>query len=280
MKMMSIFVLTLMGFLYSIPSFSQVASYPFEGNANDIIAGNNAIVIGATLASDRNEQPNSAYLFDGIDDYMEVVNPTPFNFGTGEFAVSFWMKPLNENGDRQMIFQKGDSGGAIPQYWLRLNDGPGVDIRALWGNGNPPSAILDITDSPILFDGEWHHIVFQRTSQRNELYVDCMLIGTNDDINRDVSSSGGLLIGAQSPLPGTNLVLNHFSGLIDDLIFFDESIDLSSIGDFCAVTEASPPIGQIPTLGQWSLILLSFFILIVGVSGIKKLINREDLFMP
>ena len=279
MKINSIIIQSIIGLLYSIPIFSQVASYPFDGNANDIIAGNNAIVVGATLASDRNGQPNSAYSFDGINDYMEVVNPTPFNFGTGEFAVSFWMMPLNENGGRQMIFQKGDSGASIPQYWLRLNDGPGVDIRGLWGNGNPPSALIDINDSMALFDGEWHHIVFQRTSQRNELYVDCMLIGTNDDINRDVSSSGGLFIGAQSPLPGTNLVLNHFSGLIDDLIFFDESIDVASIGDFCAVTEASPAIAEIPTLNQWSLILLSLVTLIVGVSGIKSFAHKDDLLI-
>jgi len=40
-----------------------VAYYPFNGNdlANDIIGGNNGIVNGATLTSDRFGNPNSAY---------------------------------------------------------------------------------------------------------------------------------------------------------------------------------------------------------------------------
>ena len=47
--------------------------YPFNGNALDQSGNNrNATVNGASLTSDRNGISNSAYSFDGIDDYIEI----------------------------------------------------------------------------------------------------------------------------------------------------------------------------------------------------------------
>lgn len=248
---------------------AQVASYPFDGSGIDIISGNDATIFGATLTSDRDGNVNSAYRFDGIDDYMEVVNPIPFNFGSGEFAVSFWIRPLNQNGLRQMVFQKGNS-GLIPQYWLRLNDNSSTAIRALWGNGNPPSPVIDISDSSLLFDEEWHNIVFQRTNQRNELYIDCLLVGVNNDLDRDVSSSGSLFIGAQHPLPGTSNILNHYGGDMDDLTFYDSSFDMLEVDDLCNPIEDVAEIIPIPTLGEWSMSLLVLIMLLLGVVTLKS----------
>lgn len=250
--------------------YAQVAYYPFNGDANDAVAGNNAVVNGATLATDRDGNLNSAYLFDGIDDYMEVVNPTPFNFGTGEFAVSFWMKPLDPSQNFQMIFQKGNSSGTIPQYWLRINDLiGGTALRALWTDGFPPPAVIDYGNASLLFDGEWHHVVFQRTSESNELYIDCILVGSNDDINRDISSPGSLFIGAQHPNPPTSPGVNSFfNGLIDDVAIYDSSLDMSSVEEFCATPPS--PSDEVPTLGEWGLIVLALLLTITAVAGIRQ----------
>lgn len=264
-------------FLINHTLHAQVTYYPFNGNANDVVAGNNAVVNGATLATDRDGNPNSAYLFDGIDDYMEVVNPTPFNFGTGEFAVSFWMKPLDQSQNFQMIFQKGNSGGTIPQYWLRINDLIGGSaLRALWTDGFPPPAVIDYGNTSLLFDGEWHHVVFQRTNERNELYIDCVLVGSNDDINRDVSSPGSLFIGAQHPNPPTSPGVNSFfNGLIDDMAFYDAALDMGEVEEFCAIPP--PPPDEVPTLGEWGLIVLALLLTITAVTGIRQR-NTEEAY--
>src|SRR5450432_4011795 len=51
-----------------------IAYYPFNGNANDATGnGNNGIPMnGVQLTTDRFGNPNSAYLFDGIDDYILI----------------------------------------------------------------------------------------------------------------------------------------------------------------------------------------------------------------
>ena len=52
--------------------------YPFCGNANDESTfNNNGNVIGANLINDRFNSSNSAYNFDGINDYIDLGNPAP-----------------------------------------------------------------------------------------------------------------------------------------------------------------------------------------------------------
>ena len=47
--------------------------YQFSGNVNDSSGlGNNATVVGATLTADRFGSANSAYLFDGVNDYISL----------------------------------------------------------------------------------------------------------------------------------------------------------------------------------------------------------------
>jgi hypothetical protein len=57
-----------------------VANYPFSGTPNDV-SGNNhhgVLVNGPTLTSDRFGAANSAYHFDGVDDYIRITDPGAF----------------------------------------------------------------------------------------------------------------------------------------------------------------------------------------------------------
>jgi len=56
-----------------IPTSGLVAYWPFNGNANDESGNkNDGIVYGASLTSDRFGNMNSAYNFDGINDYIFI----------------------------------------------------------------------------------------------------------------------------------------------------------------------------------------------------------------
>lgn len=58
-----------------------VAYYPFNGNADDGSGnGLNGVIYGATLTEDRFGNSNSAYSFDGVDDYASLGNPTALAF--------------------------------------------------------------------------------------------------------------------------------------------------------------------------------------------------------
>jgi len=67
-----------------------VAYYPFNGNADDQSGnGNHGGVYGAMMTADRNGNPDSAYSFDGVDDYIRLLSKV--TFGTGN-TFTFWAK--------------------------------------------------------------------------------------------------------------------------------------------------------------------------------------------
>lgn len=69
-----------------------VAYYPFNGNANDASGNNNnGTVYGATPTVDRKGNPNSAFLFDGLDDYIVINHSASLNMSQ-QISISFWVK--------------------------------------------------------------------------------------------------------------------------------------------------------------------------------------------
>ena len=85
-----------------------VGYWPFCGNANDASGNNNnGTVIGATLTSDRFGNANSAYSFDGVNDYISISNSL---FTQGPFCFSGWVYS-NDNSYFNPIVGFGELGG-------------------------------------------------------------------------------------------------------------------------------------------------------------------------
>ncbi|MFW9930969.1 MAG: hypothetical protein ACFFD1_16390, partial [Candidatus Thorarchaeota archaeon] len=83
-------------------SAGLVAYYPFNGNAKDESGnGNDGVIIGASATKDRFGTRNSAYSFDGVDDYIEVADSRSLNF-TNSFTISAWYL-WNGIGDRNQF---------------------------------------------------------------------------------------------------------------------------------------------------------------------------------
>ncbi len=77
------------------------AFYPFNGNANDESGNNNnGFVYQAALTSDRFGNTNSAYSFDGVNDYIQIQNSSAINF-QNSITLNFWMKVGNFFTDRE-----------------------------------------------------------------------------------------------------------------------------------------------------------------------------------
>jgi len=64
----------------------EVAYYPFTGNANDASGnGYDGMVFGPQLTADRFGNPQSAYEFDGDDDWIDLLHQ----------ALEVILKPLS-----------------------------------------------------------------------------------------------------------------------------------------------------------------------------------------
>ena len=90
-------------------SLNLEAFFPFDGNSNDVINSNDATVFGATLVNDLNGKNNSAYRFDGIDDYISIPHSEDFIFS--EFTISAWVRIESFNSNTcQFNFIVGNQG--------------------------------------------------------------------------------------------------------------------------------------------------------------------------
>ena len=75
-----------------------IAYYPFCANANDIsLNSNNGNVFGANLSVNRFGDSLNSYVFDGVGDYIELVNSTSFSSLDSNISISSWIYPENYN---------------------------------------------------------------------------------------------------------------------------------------------------------------------------------------
>lgn len=179
-------------FLHNI-AFAQVdlnkglkAYYPFNGNANDASGNNNNPVFNnATLTADRQGNPNSAYHFNGKDNFMRIPNKPSLNFAN-QITLSVMVRPTGFYYDichASCILSKGGGNYNTGFYALRFDD-------ALFTNGQGCSGD-QLTDSihhnfrgtgttyttyePYIKKDQWYSVVYTNDGATAKLYVDCDL---------------------------------------------------------------------------------------------------------
>lgn len=209
-----------------------LAYYPLDGNALDHSQNQlHGTVGGASPTSNEAGFSNSAMHFDGIDDFILVANADPLNFGTGNFAVSFWAKSDNPAGGVQSMVNKGISGefnGPNPSWWVRLGAfGSQYRSEATLTDGFPPATNIG-TLNDLFSDKNWHHVVFQRTDTHLELWIDNELVSALADVEfRNLTGSGDLILGAQNPwAPGGLIpsIHNYFNGSLDEVRLYNKAL--------------------------------------------------------
>ncbi|WP_161635273.1 LamG domain-containing protein [Aquimarina macrocephali] len=76
-----------------------IGYWPFNNNANDIKGANNGVVFGnVTSTIGKDGQENTAYYFDGVDDYIQILTPQ-----LSQMTIAFWIKPDGIVNDTRLI---------------------------------------------------------------------------------------------------------------------------------------------------------------------------------
>ena len=152
------------GFAHAGINDGLVAYYPFNGNADDDSGnGKNGTVMGATLTTDRFGNANSAFSFDGVDDYIDIGSfPINFDYTT----VSFWIKTtkgLNNLGVLTIGGLDKNIGGIQVAVGNVLDGHTENKIKFAFRDNKWTSAegkYPFLESSTTVSDGEWHHITF------------------------------------------------------------------------------------------------------------------------
>ena len=217
-------LLTLLFAISTLISFSQVPSYvptnglvgywPFNGNANDESGnGNNGTVNGATLTADRFGNSNKAYSFDGIANYIALVNnPTTSN---QSFSLFSWILTPNTSTRRQ-IFSYG-SNTPMQGVWLFVNTNNNLEFD------------LSLTAGPIstenIGDSSWHFVGVTNNAGSIQIYVDGISSGASQTMSPNITNQGATI--------GTSIIADNwfFNGKIDDIGVWNRALDSSEISN-------------------------------------------------
>jgi parallel beta-helix repeat protein len=190
-----------------------VAYYPFNGNASDESGnGNDGTVEGATLTADRFGNPDSAYSFDGNNDYVS----RPFDATSGlfpnedPFTISAWFKTSASSPEEQVIVSS-HYAYAGDGYLLTIDSFNASRIRCFFSIYNQDVPVFS-TDS--VNDGNWHHIVCMWKEDVVYLYLDA-------ELQDSTSAVGTVAYGNQAPFK-----IGHTDAAgSDSRYFFNGSID-------------------------------------------------------
>jgi hypothetical protein len=202
--------------LYKEPNPYMVGQWDFNGNAKDISGHeNHGSVNGAILTEDRFGNANSAYVFDGVDDYISVLNADELNFAEGDYTISTWINWEGDTNNNNYIVSKG-SAGAVG-YSMRV-DGGGYFRAGLQGvEGDILRFGCEKVDK-----NNWRHLIVEadRDSLIN-LYLDGNLVCSGEYVSGNetsISNKLNLVFGAFSK------DLHFFKGEIDDIKLFNKTL--------------------------------------------------------
>ena len=144
-----------------VPTNGLVGWWPFNGNANDESGnGNNGMVNGATLTSDRFGLANKAYAFDGASNYISINDNTTLDVSNVTISAWFW---ANDYGTPEQLSQghivsKREQTGWGTSFQLALENTTNVNgIWATYTIGN--NGWVYYTTNTDLTTQNWIHVV-------------------------------------------------------------------------------------------------------------------------
>ena len=199
-----------------------MAYYPFNGNADDESRfGNNGIVSGATLTTDRFGNTASAYHFDGVDDYINLGNPPILNL-TEAVTISAWVKmdSVSTNASNWgSVFTKGATA-----YRLIFPGAVFAPFEYTWAFGIANNAAYHV-HSNTQATTSWQHVVCTYDRAIMKIYLDGVMQTETYALNEaiDVNSSS-IWIGNNSGFTDRCL-----KGSIDDIRIYNRALTGSEV---------------------------------------------------
>jgi len=235
-----IFTIFLLVSVKLLDAQTLVASYPFNGNANDASGnGNHGTVNGGTaLTTDRFGNANSAYSFGGVSaDFIQVPNNAAIQLGDS-YTISAWVMPnafFPGSNQANFILCKGNQnteGHYNLQYGDFLDGSPGTltpsqmnFASTIHKGGTEQYAFENPVTQPVQLN-TWYNITATFDGTDLLLYVNGKLKASSVITGTfGVLNTGPLFIGKS--VDNTYFV----NGKIDDIKIYDGSLSSSQVFD-------------------------------------------------
>ncbi|MHB2154052.1 LamG domain-containing protein [Calditrichota bacterium GD2] len=206
-----------------IPTGGLIAYWPFNGNANDESGnGNDGTVYGATLTTDRFGNENSAYYFDGEEDYIKIKKE--INEISKEISFSLWVntaefpegyaEPLRKEDGYHVSFLGKNISNVGLNIELGIKTRP---ERSYWHR-----LYIPFTEIPL---NSWIHLALTANGTEMKIYLN------GEQYSNSLKYSGNiyntpenkLFIGTYGTTERTKD--RDFHGIIDDIALYNRALN-------------------------------------------------------
>jgi hypothetical protein len=218
-----------------VPVYGLLSYFPLDGNGNDANSNANSLTnYGAVPTTDRFNNANAAFSFNGSTQYL--INNTPnFTFNPNStFTVSLWhnrntssvvgipiMHATNAAGNFIWIFQ---TGATSMQFGTNKQQ-----AAWFWAQSTSTTNV-------------WTHIVMVYNAGVMTLYKDNVLVATTNFTHTGVTS-------ATLPLYiGRGIGGNYFNGKIDDIGIWNRCLTTCEINDLFTASNSLTTVNAGPNL--------------------------------
>jgi hypothetical protein len=201
-----------------VPTNGLVGWWPFNGNANDESGnGNNGVINGASLTSDRFGNNNNAFMLDGINDFIEVPDNNSLDI-SGDISLSVWINP-ESIGDYRII----------DKVTVNFGGAYGVDFSGLTTNDIDRLRYLNGSEQSLPFGldtNENFHIVVTYDQINLKYYINGQLNNSIPKTGLANNNNNPLRFGANSLLNG-----NWFHGKLDDIGIWNRALSQQEVSE-------------------------------------------------
>ena len=188
----------------------------------DVVSGNNGTIVNG-VSSDSFGRFCQAFDFDGNKSYVKVPHNSNMEFSAG--AISLWVNipdlshESSPRNDGNAIFSKDNqnfnSGGHLT---IRILDNGALRARHQSTN----DSVFFETQSDLIKENTWHHIVYSFGSNGINFYVDGLYVAGNSSIRTLNGNQEFIVFGASARININNEVqterlYDFFKGKLDDI---------------------------------------------------------------
>jgi len=195
--------------LLLVMGLGVVGKWPADGNANDIVGGNQATLIGgATFAPGK---VGKAFSLDGKDDWVSIkLKNAPT--GNAPHSIAAWLNPKSLPSKRSWILLWGNPGTGS-HHWLQ--NSAGNTQFGPWDGSQvqPPLPI-----------NKWTHVAMTYDGKSLKSYVNGTLTQTQTISSPKFKLSDSLVLG--KPMVGGE---SWYAGLIDQLAIYDRALNAGDV---------------------------------------------------
>jgi hypothetical protein len=190
-----------------------------------------------------------ALMLDGVDDLVDLGNPSNLDFGTGDFTVSGWINMTAI--ERGTVYAKGaDNSGGI-RYTLAMGES---NDNKMTLTTDDDSTKRQARGATIVNDGLWHHVVGMRRGATSLVYVDGEQDGTidlPDGYDLSGASQTNAYIGAidGDADPAVVAFEKLFNGTLDEVMVYGRAL---SDGEIRYLAGYRPDTGVPAPVGHWT----------------------------